>query len=236
MVTTYLIVGASRGIGASVAAHLADKGAVVLSVSRSPSPIGEWIQADIGTVDGVTRVLKAVGDRTLNGLLFLGGIWEDGAFTGRYSFLDSAVEETLQVIAVNLTAPILLAQGLAQNLTRAESARIVLMGSMSGLPNTESPEVANTASKFGLQGAAEALNVSLRPMGIATTVINPGNVATPEVERDIADGSFGEQVPIPMDDMMKTIDYVLSLSTASTPTAIALQQANPEDQPTESRR
>ncbi len=224
---TYLVVGASRGIGGSTAAHLAKEGADVLSVSRSPSPIGTWIQADIGTVKGVARVVEAIGDRPLDGLLFLGGIWEKGAFTDQYSFLESPTDETLQVIAVNLTAPILLAQGLAKNLAKSEDGRIILMGSMSGLPNTASPEVANTAAKFGLQGAAEALNLSLRQLGITTTVINPDNVATPEVEQDIADGTFGEQVPIPMDDITKTIDYVLSVSTASAPTVIALRQTTP---------
>ncbi len=224
---TYLVVGASRGIGGSTAAHLAKEGADVLSVSRSPSHIGTWIQADIGTVEGVARVVEAIGDRPLDGLLFLGGIWEKGAFTDQYSFLESPTDETLQVIAVNLTAPILLAQGLAKNLAKSEDGRIILMGSMSGLPNTASPEVANTAAKFGLQGAAEALNLSLRQLGITTTVINPDNVATPEVEQDIADGTFGEQVPIPMDDITKTIDYVLSVSTASAPTVIALRQTTP---------
>ncbi len=225
---TYLIVGASRGIGGSAAAHLAESGADVLSVSRSPSPIGTWIEADIGTVNGVARVVEAIGERALDGLLFLGGIWEKGAFTDKYSFLESPTDEILQVIAVNLTAPILLAQGLARNLAKSQSGRIILMGSMSGLPNTASPEVANTAAKFGLQGAAEALNLSLRHLGIATTVINPDNVATQEVEQDIADGSFGDQVPIPMDDMTKTIDYALSLSAASAPTVIVLRQTTPE--------
>ena len=98
---------------------------------------------------------------------------------------------------------------------------------MSGLPNAASPEVANTASKFGLQGAAEALNLSLAPMGISTVVVNPGNVATAEVEQDIADGTFPDQVPIPMADVIKTIDYALSVDRAAAPTSISLQQTNP---------
>ena len=225
--SVFVVVGASRGIGGAVAQHLVEQDHDVLAVSRTPAPMGTWIQADIGRMDGVASVLNEVGDRPLDGLLFLGGIWETGAFTPQYSFLDSPIEETLQVIAVNLTAPILLAQGLARNLARAPNARIVLMGSMSGLPNAASPEVANTASKFGLQGAAEALNLSLAPMGISTVVVNPGNVATAEVEQDIADGTFPDQVPIPMADVIKTIDYALSVDRAAAPTSISLQQTNP---------
>lgn len=224
---TYLIIGASRGIGGGTAAHLAETGAEVLSVSRSPSSVGTWIEADVGSVKGIETVKAAVGNRPLDGLLFLGGVWEKGAFTDEYSFLDSPVEETLNMIAVNLTAPILLAQGLAKNLSEAPNPRIILMGSMSGVQNTASPEVANTAAKFGLQGAGEALNLSLRKLGIATTLINPDYIATPEVVEEIAAGDMDDQAPIPMEDMTRTIDYVLNLTGDSVPLVINLRQTKP---------
>lgn len=223
----YLIVGGSRGIGKACAEHLAGQGHEILSVSRTRSATGTWIKADIGTVEGVGHVVETVGTTRLDGLLYLGGVWEEGAFTDAYNFLQSPVEETLRVIAVNLTAPILLSQGLADNLAQSQKARIVLIGSTSGLDNSASPEVANTASKFGLRGAAEALSVSLRAQGIATTVINPANVATPEVFEDIETGAFDPQEPIPMTDIEATLDYVLSLSAASVPSSIDLRQTSP---------
>ncbi len=223
----YLIVGGSRGIGKACAEHLEGQGHEILSVSRTPSGTGEWIKADVGTAKGVAYVVETVGDRTLGGLLYLGGIWEKGAFTNKYDFLQSPIEEMQQVIAVNLTAPILLAQGLAGALSKSDTARIVFIGSTSGLENSAGPEVANTASKFGLRGAAEALNVALRPLGIATTVINPANVATPEVFDDIASGDFDPQVPIRMSDVTTTLDYVLHLSSDSVPTTIDLKQTRP---------
>lgn len=224
---TYLIIGASRGIGGGTAAHLAETGAEILSVSRSPSKVGTWIEADVGSLKGIEAIKATVGNRPLDGLLFLGGVWEKGAFTDEYNFLDSPVEETLNMIAVNLTAPILLAQGLAKNLSEAQNPRIILMGSMSGVQNTATPEVANTAAKFGLQGVGEALNLSLRKLGIATTLINPDYVATPEVVEEIAAGDMDDQAPIPMGDMTRTIDYVLNLSGDSVPLVINLRQARP---------
>ncbi|MEO0372519.1 MAG: SDR family oxidoreductase, partial [Pseudomonadota bacterium] len=127
----YLIIGGSRGIGKACAEHLAGQGHEILSVSRTRSETGQWIKADVGTVDGIAHVVEAVGDGALDGLLYLGGIWEEGAFTGAYDFLKSPMEETQQVIAVNLTAPILLARGLAGALARSGNARIVLIGSTS---------------------------------------------------------------------------------------------------------
>ncbi|MEL7255100.1 MAG: SDR family oxidoreductase [Pseudomonadota bacterium] len=223
----YLIIGGSRGIGKASAEHLAGQGHDILSVSRTPSATGQWIKADIGTTEGIDHVIAETGDGVLDGLLYLGGIWEEGAFTDSYDFLKSPAAEIQQVIAVNLTAPILLAQGLVGPLSQSGNARIVLIGSTSGLENSGAPEVANTASKFGLRGAAEALNVSLRPQGIATTVINPANVATPEVFADIASGDFGPQVPIRMEDVTATLDYVLRLSPDSVPSTIDLQQTKP---------
>jgi 3-oxoacyl-[acyl-carrier protein] reductase len=55
--------------------------------------------------------------------------------------------------------------------------------------------VANTASKFGLRGAAQAFKLALRDYKIGVTVINPGNVATEEVATDIEQGRFSHQVP-----------------------------------------
>ena len=225
---SYLIVGASRGIGGATAAHLAELGANILSVSRSEAMAGLWIPADVSTDEGIRQVLEAAGDGPLDGLLFLGGIWEDGAFTDAYDFLKSPASETRRVLAVNLTAPILLAQGLAANLAQSTNPRVILMGSTSGLPNAASPEVANTAAKFGLQGVAEALNLSLRPQGIATTVINPDNVATAEVIDDIAEGRFDAQIPISMDDVIRTVDYILGLSADSVPSSITLGQKRPQ--------
>ncbi len=225
---TYLLVGASRGIGGSTAQYLVSKGAEILGVSRSPVIAGTWIEADIATDQGIERVVEAVGDRTLDGLLFLGGTWEKGAFTEAYDFISSPKDEVRSLIAVNLIAPILLAQALAQNLAKAENSRIILNGALSGLPNAATREVANTATKFGMQGVAQSLNLSLRAYGVGTTVVNPGNVATPEVMEDIAAGRFGNQIPIPIEDILHTYEYVLRLSSSTVPVEINLTQKKPD--------
>lgn len=75
------VIGASRGIGAAVAQHFAQKGDLVVSISRSQAVAGEWIQADISTSDGIKSVADAIGDSVLDALLFMGGLWDDEAFT-----------------------------------------------------------------------------------------------------------------------------------------------------------
>ena len=225
---TYALIGASRGIGGAVATHLVGRGARVVGASRSEAAAGEWVRADVLTDEGIDAIADAVGEGPLDGLLYLGGTWENGAFTEAYDFAKSPRAETRSVIAINLTAPILLCQTLAPALARSANPRVVLMGALSGLPNRATPEVANTASKFGLQGAAQALTLSLRDHGIGISVINPGNVATPEVEDDIAEGRFGEQIPIAMADLLATIDYILGIGVFTLPSEITLNQTRPE--------
>lgn len=219
---TLVIVGGSRGIGAAACRHFTDCGDRVISVSRSPAVAGTWVQADVTTDAGVDAVAAAVGDSAVDALLYLGGTWEDGAFTDAFRFAASPPEETRRVLAVNLAAPILLAQALTSALARSANPRIVLMGALSGRDNAATVEVANTASKFGLRGAAQALRLALPGTGV--TVINPGNVATPEVEADIAEGRFGAQVPIPMADLLATFDFVLGASAATTVAEVDLVQ------------
>lgn len=219
-----VVVGASRGIGAAVARHLEPRVVDLISVARGASVTGRAVRADVATDAGLDAVVAAVGDRPLDALLFMGGTWESGAFTEEYRFLASSRQEARQVIAVNLLAPILLVQALVPALARAEKPRVVIIGALSGRDGAATPEVANTASKFGLRGAAQAMALSLRPMGIGISVIHPGNVATEEVEADIAAGRFGSQVPIPMADLLATVDHVLALSGATVPTEIDLVQ------------
>ena len=97
-----LVIGASRGIGAAVAQHFAQKGDYVVSVSRNQPIAGEWIQADISTSEGIKLVADTIGKSVLDALLFMGGVWEDGAFSEQYNFITSSDRETRYVIAVNV--------------------------------------------------------------------------------------------------------------------------------------
>jgi short-subunit dehydrogenase len=212
MAKKILVVGASRGIGAEVARHFAAQGHLVFGVSRSEAVAGRWIQADISTPYGISHVLSVVGDNQIDALLFMGGFWENGAFTDEFDFLKSTDHETRQVLAVNLVAPIEITKGVAKNLSRSKNPRAIFIGSLSGLDQWASAEVANTASKFGLRGAIQALRIALKNEKIGFTVVNPGNVETEEILADIREGRFPEQIPIPIADLISAIEWILSLS------------------------
>ena len=211
----YVVVGASRGIGAAVAEHLSAQGHRLITVSRSPATVGEWIEADISTRQGIEAVRQGVGMSPVDGLLYLGGTWETEAFTPGYRFETCSDGDIERVLNVNLLAPIRLVQALLPAFRRSDNPKVVFMGALSGLDNFSSREVANSASKFGLRGVVHALREELRPDRIAVSVINPGNVATPEVLSDLAAVGKPETLAIPMADLIAVVDCILAMSRST---------------------
>lgn len=210
-----VVVGASRGVGAAVAEHLMPKTTELITVSRTVSSFGNWIQADVSTKAGIKTVKKAVDDSPLDALLYMGGTWETKAFTREYSFEQCSDEDIANVIAVNLLAPIRLVKSLLPSLRKAANSKIIFMGALSGLDNFPAREVANSASKFGLRGVVHSLREELRQDRIAVTIINPGNIATPEVLNDLRQAGQPETNAIPLSDLLSIIDCILSLSNST---------------------
>ena len=157
-------------------------------------------------------MVSSVANTPIAALLFTGGVWEQGAFTDDYEFRESSHRETQTVINVNLVAPIEITKGLVDNLKRTNNPRAIYMGATSGLERSDCREVAYSASKFGLRGAIHALRLELQKHGVSFTSINPGYVATPEVLEDIRQGGLSDLAPIPMEDIIRTIDWILSTS------------------------
>jgi len=218
----YIVIGASSGIGLAVSEHLSKLATQLYCVARNSCPYGDWIPADITTQLGINAIKDAVGVDPIDGLLFMAGCWEELAFTPQYDFLNSSDEEIQTVINTNLLAPILVTRALSINLMLAKNSSVIYMGSDSGLDYSAPGEVAYCASKFGLRGAVQSLNQSLNSRGISFTVINAGDVETPEVKSDITKGHLPDRKPIPLTDILAGIDFVLSLSTKAVPDEINL--------------
>lgn len=209
---TVLVAGASRGIGLAVADHLVDQCDRLLAVSRTVAPVGEWVQADLSELAGIETVVNAIGADALDAFLYMGGTWETHAFTPQYRFETCSDEDIIRVIAVNLVAPIRLVKALLPALQRSDNPKIIFMGALSGRDNFPAREVANSASKFGLRGVVHSLREELRSQQIGITVINPGNVGTPEVLADLAAANLTGREAIPLSDLLSIVNCILSLS------------------------
>lgn len=179
-----LITGASRGLGDAFSRGLGRLGDTLWLVSRNrPASLQlkdgvtrYWVEADLASLGIQQRIANKL-DADLDVVIHNAGIWESTAFSSNYQFEQISEAETRAVLEVNLIAPILLTQALLPKLRASSNPKIVLIGSINGLENTAMPEVAYSASKFGLRGMAHALREHLRSEKIGVTVLNPGSIA-----------------------------------------------------------
>jgi len=212
---TILVAGASRSIGLAVAEHFIADCDRLLAVSRTVAPVGAWVQADLSDSAGIETVVKAIGNDPLDALLYMGGTWENHAFTPQYRFEACSDKDIVRVLAVNLVAPMRLVKALLPALRKSDNPKIIFMGALSGRDNFPEREVANSASKFGLRGVVHSLREELRSQQIGVTVINPGNVGTPEVLADLAADNLTGDEAIPLTDLLRILDCILSLSRST---------------------
>lgn len=208
----YLIYGASRGLGAYLSRHLPQSGDSLWMVSRSQPNSSHadgvqrrWIKADLADPQAARHIAEQLGEVTLDVVIYNAGIWEDSAFSDAYDFESIPEAETLQIMMVNLTSAILCVQKVVPHLRRSQRPRLFLIGSISGLENVGSSEVAYNASKFGMRGAAHALRESLRQYQIPVTCLNLGTISrSDDTDHDI-----------PPSDICAMIKAVIALSNHS---------------------
>jgi short-subunit dehydrogenase len=176
-----------------------------------------WIEADLSRPEAATEVAQAIAQQPLHVLIYNVGIWETTAFSEDYDFAAIAPQETQTILQVNLTAAIICIQAVLPNLRRETQSKVILIGSICGVDNSGSMEVAFAASKFGLRGVAHALRENLRSSGIPVTCLNPGMIATEvpfEAGVEEAIAQFGG-TQIPVHDVVTLVRSILSLSPAT---------------------
>jgi len=220
---TLLIVGASRGLGRALAEGISDPGDTLFLVSRTPPELSvipervnsHWIEADLRDPAVPSRIVEALEGRALDVFLYNAGIWETGWTNTPFESVSPS--ELRDIIAVNLTAPMLCAQALLPNLRRSSPGRVVLIGSTCGWENESSPLVATAGSKFGLRGVAHALREVGRPDGITVTCLSPGTLATETPLRAGTEPVIAEHSNrrIPVGDIVELVRTLLRLSPAS---------------------
>ncbi|MDD5241184.1 MAG: SDR family NAD(P)-dependent oxidoreductase [Sulfuricella sp.] len=176
---TVLITGCSSGIGRCVAAGLAKRGYRVFASARKAEDVRmleaeglESVQLDLADSASIHRAVNEVLARSggaLYGLFNNGGYGQAGAVEDlRREVLREQFETNLfgTVELTNLVIPAMRAQG---------CGRIVLNSSVLGLVAMPY-RGAYIASKYALEGIADALRLELRGSGINVSLIEPGPI------------------------------------------------------------
>lgn len=209
--TTYLIIGASRGLGDALNRLLPAQGDTAWLVSRT-SPVlaaqdgvlRTWIKADLSSADAANDIAQQLGDPPIDVLIYNAGIWENAAFSSHYRFDDISQEEDERIMRVNLLSVMSCVKRLLPNLRASANPKIILIGSVSGMEVARSVEVAYAASKSGLRGVSSALREGLRHERIGVTLINPGSFA--------ARLNTNHPGSIPLEDLVENVRAVCRMS------------------------
>lgn len=175
---TVLVTGASTGIGEATALHLRELGFDVVGAVRKDEDAERLegqglrtVRLDVTDAGQIAAARDSLGDAPLAGLVNNAGI----AVASPLEFLP--VDRLRQQLEVNLIGQIAVTQAFLPALRRARG-RIVMMSSIGG--RVALPLVgAYNASKFGLEGASDALRRELRPHGVDVILVEPGGVKTP---------------------------------------------------------
>jgi len=177
-----LVTGGSRGIGRAITEELLALGARVTIVARSGTAVlaavnelgVNGIVADVADVDGRARIVAGMTE-PLHILVHNAGGNTRSPLLG---YDDETVEK---LIALNLTAPLLLSRDLHAQLRAANGASVIHVGSVAGhvaLPTG----VAYAAAKAGLAQAARTLALEWARDGIRVNTVAPWYTRTPLVE------------------------------------------------------
>lgn len=169
-----ILTGGSGGIGQMVTAELVAHGARVTIVDRQapPRPTAEYVEGDLGSVEGISAVTAKLAARPCDILINLAGIQHFGLFD---------CQSPAQIQAsyfVNLMAPVLLTRAVLPGMKQRGAGQIVNIGSIFG-SIAFAHFTAYSSTKAGLRGFSEALRRELNGSGIEVTYIAPRAVKTP---------------------------------------------------------
>lgn len=220
-----IITGASSGIGATVAKHLAAEGANVVLAARSKEKLNE-IEKEINEenkgkalahvvdvsdkhaveelVNKTVETFGAVDIYVNNAGLMLKSIIKEGH-----------VDDWEQMIDVNIKGVLYGINAVLPSMLKRSSGHIINISSVSGQEVTKISGV-YSATKFAVRALSMGLEKELARTGVRVTNISPGMVDTEladkgsdeEVQKRIRES--GERKPLHTDDIAQAIVYAVT--------------------------
>ena len=179
----WLITGASRGLGRAFAQAALESGDAVVLTARDPSMLDDLVNRHPGTTLALALDVtdRAAARRVVEDAVARFGHLDVLVNCAGYG-LHAAIEETTETEAreqmeTNFFGALWVTQAALPVMRRQRSGHIVQVSSAAG--GTGFPMVGlYCASKFALEGMAEALALEVAPFGIAVTILVPSDFRT----------------------------------------------------------
>ncbi len=231
MAKTWLITGASRGMGRELVEQALERGDRVAATLRRPEHLDDLAQRH---GDRLWRrpldVTNTADLRAVVGAAFAEheriDVVVSNAGYGVFGVAEDLTDEQVdQMIATNLTASIQLARAVVPGLRAQGGGRLMQMSSMGGQIAFPAFSMYHV-TKWGIEGFYEALATEVAAFGIATTLIEPGMVrtgffdaATRVPVSEPYRGGPADRGPVPVEQMTDSQEKTVAaiIATADSP-------------------
>ncbi|KAJ5698752.1 short-chain dehydrogenase/reductase SDR [Penicillium macrosclerotiorum] len=181
---TWLVTGASSGLGTSIAEAALKAGHKVIATARNPAKAaqdnpqieelgGSWLKLDV-TDSETTKLVE-------NAILQAGGSIDVVVNNAGYSLLgsieDMSESEIETQFSTNVFGPVRVLKGTLPFMRAQRSGTVVNVSSIAGIHAQPSCAI-YSGSKFALEGMSESLSKELQPFGIRVILVEPGAFRT----------------------------------------------------------
>lgn len=197
---TWLITGASRGLGREIALHALSAGHIVIATARSLADLASLPAAITGKLHLVELDItdQASIDRALAQVAASAGaidVLVNNAGQAQLGYFEMVSEsDARRQFDVNLFGPMAVTRAVLPSMRAARAGLIVTISSASGLVSSAGGTL-YSASKFAVEGWIEGLADELAPFGIRSLVVEPGMMRT-----DFLDSRSARRGNIPVAD------------------------------------
>ena len=206
-----LITGANRGLGLGFVKKYLEKNVNVLCTTRDISGSKELLECKERYPNNIEifelDLLKENGAETLanqlNGMPIDILINNAGVGSSNQHFEAVSSKPWLEVLKVNLIAPLIITQSLIENVKKSSAKKIYFLSSQLGSigDNTSGGMYVYRSSKTGLNQVVKSLSVDLKPEGITVVSLHPGWVKT-----DMGGPNAPVSIDKSIEGMIKVID------------------------------
>lgn len=180
---TVLIVGATRGLGASLAEQYASQGARVFATSRSKDTpestkdITYIPLIDVAKEDAGSKLAKHLGSISLDTIIITAG------YFGTESFDEPSWEKQVKMYTTSAIGPVFIIHRLVKAGLLKERSKIILVSSESGSitlrhESEGGGNYGHHASKAAENMVGKLLSLDLKEKGVAVGIVHPGFMRT----------------------------------------------------------
>ena len=220
-----LVTGASRGIGAAIAARLAADGARVIGTATTPAGAAR-ITESLGDRGGRGAVLDVTSQQSVDALLAdidatdgaVGILCNNAGITRDTLLLRMKEDDWEAVMQTNLASVFRLSKAVLRGMMKARKGRIISIASIVGL--TGNPGQANyAAAKAGMIGFSKSLAREVGSRNITVNVIAPGFIDT-DMTRSLSDAQKAAlNAQIPLSRLGQPADIAAAVAFLASPDA-----------------